>query len=360
MLRQEGAPRGDPATVDGDYTRGSTLLGLNTELASGMADWPRFASCPVCASADIDALAVVRHMPYDRCRSCGFVFCNPYPPEAVRDAFYNSAFYTNYRVLEDHMRERDPYFSISMYTDMRALASRVAEFSPTRVLDYGCGTGSLLALLRDEFDVTEAHGLEISAQARERADRAYGLDIAGRVEDLPYQSYDMVLLLEVIEHVPDPDAFFAEMARLISPGGVVVVTTPAVDNLIGHRAPQHCLHYTAPSHVSLFTSRAMHVLLEKHGFSSVRFDTDPAVSAARTLARSKLYALDFKSPEHDEDRSDALYRPTRLGRLLGRAETRHPVEPSGVTAKALSIADRALARWAPRPDHLYVIARRQT
>ncbi len=287
------------------------------------------------------------------------MFCNPYPPDGVRDAFYNSAFYTNYRVLEDHMRERDPYFSISMYTDMRALADRVAELSPTRVLDYGCGTGSFIALLRDEFGVTEAHGLEISSQARDRARLAYGLEIAGRVEDLPHPSYDMVLLLEVIEHVPDPDAFFAEIARLVSPGGAVMVTTPAVDNLIGRSAPRHCPHYTAPSHVSLFTSRAMHSLLANHGFAPVRFDTDPAMRAVRTLGRALLYELDFKSPRHDEDHDDAFYRPTRLGRRLGRVETRHPTEVGGIASRALSAADRVLERFAPRPDHLYIIAKRQ-
>jgi 2-polyprenyl-3-methyl-5-hydroxy-6-metoxy-1,4-benzoquinol methylase len=286
------------------------------------------------------------------------VFCNPYPPEAVREAFYNSALYTNYRILEDRMRASDPYFSVSMYTDMRALAQRVAGLSSGRVLDYGCGTGSFLALLRDDFGVTDAQGLEISSEARERAARAYGLKIAGTVAELPHDSYAVVLLLEVLEHIPDPRAFFAEVTELVSPGGYVVITTPAVDNLIGRHLPGHCRHYTAPSHVSLFTSRAMTTLLHEHGFTAERIDTDPALGAARAVARSWLYSLDFRSPEHDGDGADALYRPTRLGKRLGRIETRRPADLGGLPSRLSSGVDGVLERLRPRPDHLYVIARR--
>ncbi len=339
------------------FAGGPTLSELNAGFAADVSTWPRFEQCPVCASRRIAGFAVIRHMPYERCRSCGFVFCNPYPPESVRSAFYNSAFYTNYRILEDLMRARDPYFSISTYIDMRTLAGRIAELAPTSVLDYGCGTGSFLALLRDEFAVADVHGLEISSEARERASRAYGLVIAETAAQLTRQAFDAVLLLEVIEHVPDPHTFVSDVAGLVAPGGVLVITTPAVDNLVGRHIPQLCAHYTAPSHVSLFTSNSMSALMDRIGLQTVRLDTDPARGTARTFVRSLLYNLDFKSPEHAEDDADALYRPTALGRRLGRVETRNPPEPR-YAARATSGIDRILERLHRRPDHLYLIARR--
>jgi 2-polyprenyl-3-methyl-5-hydroxy-6-metoxy-1,4-benzoquinol methylase len=344
--------------VEGAYFAGPTLAALNAELAADIQSWPSFARCPVCSSDAIHALATVRHISHDRCGECGFTFANPQPPESVRDEFYNGGFYTNYRRLEDHKRRADPYFSISMYTDMRSLARLIADRSPRHVLDFGCGTGSFLALLQAEFGIADVEGLEISAEARERARTAYGLEVAGSVHELRRESYDVVLLLEVIEHVPDPNAFFAEVARLVRPGGTVLITTPAVDNFEGRYMARHCAHYTAPSHVSLFTTKAMRTLLERHCFVPVHCATDPAVASVRTLARSLVYSLDYASPQHDEDTVDLLYRPKALGRLLGRTEARNP-SMGRVGNKAIALVDWAIRRIAPRPNHFYVLAERR-
>ena len=128
-----------PAPGGGRYVSTPTLAAINERLAADAARWPVFPTCPVCRSDAIHSLATIRHMAHDRCRRCGFTFANPQPPEAVRDEFYNSDFYTNYRRLEDHKRSKDPYFSASLYTDPRWLAGMVADRSPASVLDTAVG-----------------------------------------------------------------------------------------------------------------------------------------------------------------------------------------------------------------------------
>jgi 2-polyprenyl-3-methyl-5-hydroxy-6-metoxy-1,4-benzoquinol methylase len=341
--------------LTGNYSEAPTLNELNATLAASIKDWPRFEACPVCADRT-QLFATIRHLPHDRCRACGFRFANPYPPETVCDQFYNSGFFSNYRTLEERKRREDRYFSMSMYTDPRELARIVASHSPERVLDYGCGTGAFLALLRDEFGI-QGDGLEIGESARESA-REYGLDVASSVEELACDSYDMVLLLEVIEHVPNPGKFFGEVAKLVSTGGMIVITTPAVDNILGSGFPELCAHYTAPSHVSLFTIEAMRQLLARFSFNPVHLATDQEWGVARTAALSRLYKLDFASPQHDEDTNDALYVPTRLGRWRGRSPTRTPTLGRMVSGLA-SFADRAVARVFPRPNHIYVVAEKR-
>jgi 2-polyprenyl-3-methyl-5-hydroxy-6-metoxy-1,4-benzoquinol methylase len=341
--------------LTGNYSEAATLNELNAALAASIKEWPRFETCPVCA-ARTRPFATIRHLPHDRCRACGFTFTNPYPPETVCDQFYNSDFYSNYRTLEAHRRREDRYFSVSMYTDSRELARMIASYSPEQLLDYGCGTGAFLALLRDEFAI-QGDGLEIGEIARETA-RDYGLDVASSLDELASASYDMVLLLEVIEHVPNPSKFFEEVAKLLRIGGRVVITTPAVDNILASRIPQLCGHYTAPSHVSLFTTEAMRQLLARFSFEPVRLATDPAWGVARAAALSPLYKLDFASPQHDEDTNDAFYVPTRRGRWRGRNPTRTPTLGRYVSRFA-NVADRAVARVFPRPTHLYVVAEKR-
>ncbi|MEA2575705.1 MAG: hypothetical protein QOH93_3003 [Chloroflexia bacterium] len=106
----------------------------------------------------------------------------------------------------------------------------------TRVLDLGAGMGGLsVALLREFGD----SGLEVQATdynpsyaqiARLRA-RRYSLDLPITVaagEKLPYSDsqFDVVLCMDVLEHVQDVEAVLSEIFRVLKPGGVVLTTVP--------------------------------------------------------------------------------------------------------------------------------------
>jgi SAM-dependent methyltransferase len=212
-------------------------------------------------------------------------------------------------------------------------------------------------MLRDEFGLAAVDGLEISEEGRQFAERAFGLKVAATPADLPRPHYDFALLLEVIEHVPDPHAIIAELVELVGPGGRILITTPAVDNVLARHLPGQCAHYTAPSHISLFTEDSMRQLLESHSLRVVDIDTDPETGVASAFARSSLYSVDYLSPAAPDDYNDLLFRPTGLGRMLGRKTTRRPLS-RGVISKLLPAADRLIERFVPRPNHLYVIAER--
>jgi 2-polyprenyl-6-hydroxyphenyl methylase/3-demethylubiquinone-9 3-methyltransferase len=98
-----------------------------------------------------------------------------------------------------------------------------------RILDLGCGGGLVsVPLARLGARVT---GLDASAETIEAAKahaREAGLEIdyrAGAVEDLAGESFDLVLALEIVEHVADVGAFLKACANLIRPGGKLIVST---------------------------------------------------------------------------------------------------------------------------------------
>jgi len=105
-------------------------------------------------------------------------------------------------------------------------------FAGLTLLDIGCGGGLIAEPMRRlGFDVTavDASAENIGTARAHAAEQ--GLDIgyrAATVEQLEAEGagpFDVVLTLEVIEHVADPEAFIRACARLVKPGGVMIVAT---------------------------------------------------------------------------------------------------------------------------------------
>lgn len=343
------------------YPSAPLLSIQNAQLRSTMHAWQLLDACPACDSGALSAYSTIRYIRYSRCAACGFTFSNPVPTQDALDNFYNSTFYCNYRRLEADRMERDKYFSVSMYTDMSRLASWLEKDRLNTVLDYGCGTGAFLAFLRDNYDFQRVEGVETSRAGTEIGQRKFGLSIASSVQELKYQAYDLVLLLEVIEHLPRPDISFKQIAGLVKPGGRILITTPAVDNLLAKLFPSFCPHFTGPGHISLFTKKSISLFLLRFGMTIERLEIDKShFRLFHTLGIGLLFTLDIPSPSHKDDLNGVIYMPNKMGKLLGLEPSKNPL---GILGLILRVADRVTDPiwWclrAPRNEHLYIIARK--
>jgi ubiquinone/menaquinone biosynthesis C-methylase UbiE len=102
-----------------------------------------------------------------------------------------------------------------------------------RILDCGCGTGYNIRHLLQPYG--RAFGLDITVDAMRRA-RATGRPLVrANVEHLPFRSgiFDLVTSFDVLQSVPDDRAALLEMARVLKPGGYVVLNVTALDLLRG-------------------------------------------------------------------------------------------------------------------------------
>jgi SAM-dependent methyltransferase len=131
----------------------------------------------------------------------------------------------------------------------------VSEISPKRVLDVGCGTGTLTQRFADEVGA-EVCAIDTSERMVELA-RARGVDArVADAEQLPYDatSFDCVVAGWVLYHVPALAQAIAECARVLTPGGRLVASTYREDNMselweliepgIGDREPLTFSHAT--------------------------------------------------------------------------------------------------------------------
>lgn len=164
-----------------------------------------------------------------------------------------------------------------------AVLRRVLPPPPVRLLELGCGTGNVLAALA-EFG--PGVGIEPNPALRTVA-RAHGLDVRdGRLPgDLDVEPVDVVLLLDVLEHLEDELGSLETARNTLRPGGRLVVTVPAYrwlwsshDVVLGHQR-----RYTARE-LARVVGRAGFVIDRVSYFNTLLFAGIALVRAVRRLS----------------------------------------------------------------------------
>ena len=127
----------------------------------------------------------------------------------------------------------EPYKRFFYGTRFSSVLSALDPHPGEEVLDIGCGSGIYTRVLVERgAKVTATEFTPATLAVAKRNVGELGDDVDFRLEDaqslaLPDGRFDKVLLTEVIEHVPQPERAIAEAARVLRPGGVLVVSTPS-------------------------------------------------------------------------------------------------------------------------------------
>lgn len=143
-------------------------------------------------------------------------------------------------------------------------------------LECGTGPGYLHALLGKWFPQVKLYGLDLDSQEIQRARQASANArlLVASAESLPFpdQAFDAVLSLHMVEHLPEPEIFFREAARVLRPQGLLVFATPNPDSL-GARVMKERWPGWVPDHISLHPPATWQEMLRKHGFTILRHGT---------------------------------------------------------------------------------------
>lgn len=178
-----------------------------------------------------------------------------------------------------------------------------------RILDVGCGTGTMLAELRRFGDV---HGVDTEPAAVEFCHRQGETQVelaSGGEIPHPDASFDLVTLLDVIEHVDDDQTLLAEARRLLAPGGSILITVPAYTWMWGEQdeIAHHRRRYTRPQLIDSLQRAGFRASRASY-FNTILFPPIAAIRLARRLRRAPA-----------EPRSDfELNKPGRLNPALTR------------------------------------------
>lgn len=191
------------------------------------------------------------------------------------------------RVIYDRMAEHDAtHWWYRARRDVLAsvIARKVALPADPRILEIGCGTGHNLVMLA-RFGTVDA--IEIDDAARAIAERRLGRPVGSaplpELSGVAEGTYDLVALLDVLEHVEDDRAALRSIARRLKPGGTLLLTVPQHPWMwSGHDvANHHFRRYTKATLRAAVQDAGLNLTLLQ-SFNSLLF---PLAAADRVRAR---------------------------------------------------------------------------
>lgn len=235
--------------------------------------------CPFCKNPGASPRFRFADSSIHRCPQCGLMFLHPRPSTESLKEVYTDTYFSNPDLTRpdvetlygyvDYMSERIN----KQYGYQRVVEATKDMLSPQgagkpRWLDIGCGLGYLLDVAFDNgFDVT---GIEFNEYAVRHIRSRYRYPVhCGTVHDAELAGkFDVVSMMDVIEHLRDPFADLARIRGLVSERGVLVLLTMDCDSpvsrLLGKRFEEL---RRIREHLFFFSRRSIVPILRQHGFT---------------------------------------------------------------------------------------------
>jgi 2-polyprenyl-3-methyl-5-hydroxy-6-metoxy-1,4-benzoquinol methylase len=282
-----------------------------------------------------------------RCAACDLVLTNPRPTPESLGWFYPED-YSPYQTENAHARRwqwlehlalrsrfgyppqpAGPLANLLSQLAMWKFHSRAQRHewipfrAPGRLLDVGCGAGAFLERMQS-FGWTVT-GLDYAADVARRVEQRTGIKVhAGTLPhaDLAPQSFDAVTMWHVLEHVPHPRQLVEAAAKLLRPGGLLVIEVPNIESRtfaefrehwFGLELPRHFQHFSPKNLSATLPSDLLRIVeVQQIGMRTwIKRSAQRAVAAGRNqykdwLTRGKAFWVDQATQSESANQADGL------------------------------------------------------
>lgn len=141
-------------------------------------------------------------------------------------------------------------------------------------LDVAFGEGGMLSLVEERG--WNCYGSEVSVRALEHGS-GKGWIVTSRLDNDPRfipESFDVVSMIEFLEHVADPEPILQDVARLLRPGGLLYLTTPNASSFNSRTLGLAWSVFTPPEHLTIWSEKGMRFALGRLGFQILQVRTE--------------------------------------------------------------------------------------
>jgi 2-polyprenyl-3-methyl-5-hydroxy-6-metoxy-1,4-benzoquinol methylase len=268
---------------------------------------PPLRGCPACGRRTAHAhLYAIRNCTILRCAACGL-------GRTEAPSFDPERYYTDDYFTGQHADGYADYRGAEAV--LRREFARTVEFirarrAGGRLLEVGCAYGFFLQEAKPFFEVA---GIELAADAAVHA-RGAGLHVLTGVADeatlAGLGSFDVIVMLDVIEHLPDPLDLLRLLGRHLAPGGIVVITTGDFASLVARLLGKHWRLMTPPQHLWFFTPESLSRMARAAGLDCEHVD-HPSKIVPLSLVRFQLRRM-LGLPQNASPRAGGVGLPLNL------------------------------------------------
>lgn len=232
-----------------------------------------YLPCPACGNESFHPVFEKSGFGYTVCRLCQTLYQNPRPPLEEFSRFYQESPSAQYWAKEFFPAvaeiRREKLFKPKVVELARLCQNE--NFKPAVVADIGAGFGLFLEEWRNLFPDTRTIAIEPNPEMADlcRDKKLEVIECFAEQASSLYGHVDLVVALEVIEHVHDPLVFCNSLNRLLRAGGRLLLTGLSVDGFDIQALWEHAKSISPPHHINFMSIQGFERLLKRAGFSKV-------------------------------------------------------------------------------------------
>ncbi|HIK26379.1 MAG: class I SAM-dependent methyltransferase [Thermosynechococcus sp. Uc] len=222
------------------------------------------SNCLLCQSSNLKKLRRYYNSHHIvKCQDCGFVFIEKVPSEEELKQYYSI-----YSYAEDR-----PVSPVTIKRYQKLLKEFEIYRNSNQILEIGCGKGDFLLEARKNY--WEVQGTELSERGAQLCiDKGIKTHYGTLREDLfPSNYFDVIIAIEVIEHINNPRELIYQISRFLRRGGLFYCTTPNFNSIVRYilQEKYSIIHY--PEHLCYYTPKTLRELMVKNGFLCKKVET---------------------------------------------------------------------------------------
>lgn len=192
---------------------------------------------------------------------------HPQPSLENLGKYYESVDYISHTDSKRSLFEKCYHFikSIALKNKLNLINS--VQPAKGSILDIGAGTGDFLSFVQQEG--WQAIGVEPSEKAKAIAKKK-GVSFVGNTIELENNSFDVISMWHVLEHVPDLDSQIKELKRLLKPNGTLIIAVPNFKSFDAKHYGKFWAAFDVPIHFWHFSKTAIKLLFEQEEMKLVK------------------------------------------------------------------------------------------